>query len=184
MHISAGDFEGIELYDNPDKGELTTRELTVKEEIFTIIGSRIVDSEVLDVNDMNGIYGVESISRGAKNCIFVNNNRKSNDVISKNLVKVGFNPEIHIQEKSAKDFVYELGDREVFRVIFFEVVRPEEIGLLSKLVTHLEEQGLIIAIIPVISGFNVPKEIPEACIQEARDCEQKTVLVINKVCEV
>lgn len=57
----------------------------VKESLFNILGDFIVDSVVLDLFAGTGSLGIEALSRGAKRCLFVDNNIHAVQVIKKNL---------------------------------------------------------------------------------------------------
>ena len=57
----------------------------VKESLFNIIYSKILDAKVLDLFAGSGALGLESISRGAKLCVFVDNSREAIAVIKKNI---------------------------------------------------------------------------------------------------
>lgn len=181
MHIPIGKYEGKEIkYCGNGREILTTRELTVKEEIFDIIGTRIVDQEVLDINDASGLYGIESLSRGAEKAIFIGTNRDFNEAVAKNLKGVSVGKEAELIEKSVEGYFVGLEPKDKFKVIFFEVAGQEEIGVESKMIRHLMEDGLLVMFVPVTGGFQVPVAVEGACIQESRDCEEKIVLVISK----
>lgn len=66
----------------------------VKESVFNILGAQIIDSQVLDLYSGSGALGIEALSRGAKSCIFVDNNHECAVVIKSNLERIGFNGEI------------------------------------------------------------------------------------------
>jgi 16S rRNA (guanine966-N2)-methyltransferase len=57
----------------------------VKESLFNILGDFIADSIVLDLFAGTGSLGIEALSRGAKRCLFVDNNIHAVQVIKKNL---------------------------------------------------------------------------------------------------
>jgi 16S rRNA G966 N2-methylase RsmD len=181
MHIPIGKFEGKEI-DCCGKGHdiLTTRELTIKEELFDIIGTRINDGEVLDINSINGLYGIESLSRGVDKVIFLGADEESNYLIAKNLKSVGAGNDAELIQKSVEDYFVGLAPKDHFKVIFFEVARQEEVGAEAKMIKHLTEDGLLIMFVSVTGGFQVPVAVEGACIQESRDCEEKVVLVISK----
>ena len=59
----------------------------VKESLFNILGDLVVDSSVLDLFAGTGTSGIEALSRGAKECLFVDNSILSVQVIKRNLNK-------------------------------------------------------------------------------------------------
>lgn len=180
MHIAVGKFEGCVIEDSKTRGPLSTRELTVKEEIFNIVGSKISEAEVLDINDFNGICGIESLSRGAKKIYFVGDDLDSYRIIEKNLKKLKINEAVLVRE-NIREFLDNLKSTKKFDLIFFEVCSQSDVGMESKLVGRLTDSGFLFMTIPIFGGaFEVPKAIPGAIIQETRDCEQRVVLVIRK----
>ena len=62
----------------------------VKESLFNILGDFIVDSVVLDLFAGTGSLGIEALSRGAKRCLFVDNDLHAVQVIKKNLQDTRF----------------------------------------------------------------------------------------------
>jgi 16S rRNA (guanine966-N2)-methyltransferase len=82
--IIAGTARGIRIESVPGD---TTRPITdrVKESLFNIIGSDIIDSTFLDLFGGTGSVGIEAISRGAKHCIFVESAPHAIKTIRKNL---------------------------------------------------------------------------------------------------
>lgn len=181
MHIPVGKFEGKELtHCGKGRDILTTRELTIKEELFDIIGTRIIGGEVLDINDASGLYGIESLSRGAEKAIFLGAEEECVDALKKNLKSVGTGAEAEVRPILVEEYFHGLEPKDTFKVIFFEIDRQEEVGAEAKMVKHLTEDGLLIMFVPVVGGFQVPVAVENACIQESRDCEEKVVLVISK----
>ncbi len=73
MRIIAGKYRGKKL----KEFELATTKPTqdrVKESIFDMIQFDVVDAVVLDLFSGTGALGVEALSRGAKKCVFIDNN--------------------------------------------------------------------------------------------------------------
>ncbi len=84
MRVISGSFKGRRL--TAPKG-LTIRPTPdkVKGAIFNILGDRIIESSFLDLFAGTGAVGIEALSRGAKEIIFVDDNIKAIDIIKKNL---------------------------------------------------------------------------------------------------
>lgn len=183
MHISNGKFEGCEIKDSKSRGSLSTRELTIKEEMFAIAGSKVHEAEVLDVNDFNGICGLEALSRGAKEIHFVGEDIDSYRIIEENLKTLKVDDAV-LSKESIKEYLSDLKPEKRFQIIFFEVQSQSDNRLEEKLVEHLADDGFMFMIVPVFGGaFKVPTKIKGGYIQETRDCEQRIVLVITKTCE-
>jgi 16S rRNA (guanine966-N2)-methyltransferase len=82
--IISGKARGIRLQDVP--GDIT-RPITdrVKEAVFNIFGSDIIEASFLDLFGGTGSVGIEALSRGAKNCTFIDIHSQAINVIKSNL---------------------------------------------------------------------------------------------------
>lgn len=84
MRVIAGSAKGIRLASVP--GE-TTRPITdrVKESLFDILGDLVVGARMLDLFAGTGSVGIEALSRGAREVVFVERDRRALAVIRRNL---------------------------------------------------------------------------------------------------
>ncbi len=93
MRIISGTARGTKLYtlDN----EMTRPTLDrVKESIFNIIQSQVINSIVLDLFSGSGAIGLEAASRGAKKVILCDKSNDAIKIINKNIEKT------HLKEKT------------------------------------------------------------------------------------
>ena len=86
MRVIAGKAKGIQL--NTPEGMLT-RPTTdrVKEALFSIIQFELPGAKVLDLFGGTGQLGIEALSRGASNAVFVDSRREACQLIRSNLKK-------------------------------------------------------------------------------------------------
>ena len=84
MRVIAGTARGVHL--NSPRG-IKTRPIQdkIKASLFNILSGIIQDSRVLDLFAGTGAIGIEALSRGAKFCIFIDNDTSAIQVIKKNL---------------------------------------------------------------------------------------------------
>jgi 16S rRNA (guanine(966)-N(2))-methyltransferase RsmD len=84
MRVIAGTFRSRIL---DEVGTDQTRETKdrVKESIFNTIQNQIHGAQVLDLFAGSGSLGIEAISRGAKNCIFVDNQKQAMETLRTNI---------------------------------------------------------------------------------------------------
>lgn len=84
--IISGTARGIRL--DPVPGD-STRPITdrVKEALFNILSTDIVDATFLDLFGGTGSVGIEALSRGAHHCLFLEINPKAMSTLKNNLVK-------------------------------------------------------------------------------------------------
>lgn len=61
----------------------------VRQAVFSILSEVVEDARVLDLFAGSGALGLEALSRGAKSCRFVDDNRKATAVIEENLKETG-----------------------------------------------------------------------------------------------
>lgn len=89
MRIIAGSKRGLKL--EALEG-LETRPTTdrVKEALFNLIQFEVQGAKVLDLFGGSGALGIESLSRGAEAVVFVDQNRASARIITRNLEKAKF----------------------------------------------------------------------------------------------
>ena len=87
MRIIAGAAKGRKL-DAPKTG---TRPMTgrAKESIFSILASRVAGARVLDLYAGSGSLGLEAMSRGAVDVLFVEKARQATMILDRNIERVG-----------------------------------------------------------------------------------------------
>ena len=153
MRVISGSFKGKRL--TAPKG-LTIRPTPdkVKGAIFNILGERIIESSLLDLFAGTGAIGIEALSRGAKEVVFVDNNIKAINLIKKNMENCRIqiaecrfdkseirNPKSEIIRGDALEFIKKT-DRQ-FDFIFLDPPYKSDLG----------EKALL-----EISRFNILKE--------------------------
>jgi len=104
LRIIAGSSRGRWLY-SPE-GENTRPMLArVKNSLFNIIQLQLPDACVLDMFAGTGALGLEAISRGAKLGVFVESNRKSFEILDKNIKRLGFDAKSRALREDAFDII-------------------------------------------------------------------------------
>ena len=90
MRVISGDSRGSIL--ETISGRKTRPTLgMVKEALFSMLGDKVVEAEALDLFAGSGSLGIEALSRGARNVVFIDNNPKCVRIIRKNLDKFCLN---------------------------------------------------------------------------------------------
>ena len=146
MRVISGSFKGRRL--TAPKG-LTIRPTPdkVKGAIFNIIGDRIIESSFLDLFAGTGAIGIEALSRGAKEIIFVDDNIKAINLIKENLSRCKMqDARCKIVKENAVEFIKSVGQG-------FSPAKFDFIFLDPPYKTDLGEKALI-----EISSFNILKE--------------------------
>ena len=77
----------------------------VKEACFSIIGRGVVDSHFLDLFGGTGSVGIEALSRGAQQAVFLDTDRKAIQTIHDNLALTGFTDRAIVKRSDALAFL-------------------------------------------------------------------------------
>ncbi len=153
MRIISGKFKGKKIILPKDKLTRPLKDLT-KESIFNIINHsheikiEIDKSNILDLFSGTGSFGLECLSRGAKNVIFIENYKNILPILKKNINNLRF-------EKNSKIFEKDIFDENSlkfldlkFDIIFLDPPFKEQklFELVEKIVKNkiLKKNGILI----------------------------------------
>ncbi len=155
MRIITGQAKGKQIRTLEGNDVRPTSE-KVKEAIFSIIHFSLPGAKVLDVFAGSGQLGLEALSRGAKNVVFVDNSQKSCSVISENIKSVGL-PGCFVYHDDAFRFLRRTPD--MFDIVLIDP--PYSLDLARKAVVlaceKLCDDGYIIA--KTEKGCKMPGDI-------------------------
>ncbi|WP_427338566.1 16S rRNA (guanine(966)-N(2))-methyltransferase RsmD [Caloranaerobacter sp. DY30410] len=143
MRVITGTAKGHKL--KVPKG-LSIRPTTdrIKESLFNILGNDLEDSVVLDLFAGSGSIGIEFLSRGAKECYFIDNSIISIKTIKENLIKTNLIAKSYVYKNTVERAIKKLGARGIkFDYIFMD---PPY------------EKGLVIPTLEIIAAENLLKE--------------------------
>ena len=84
MRIIGGGLKGKKLISIPGKKVRPTAD-RLRESIFNIISYKVPEAVVLDLFSGTGAFGIESLSRGARQAVFVEKSRGALYVIKRNI---------------------------------------------------------------------------------------------------
>ncbi len=144
MRVISGTARGMKL-DAPEG--LSTRPTAdrVKEGIFSSIAFRVPGAKVLDLFAGSGQMGIESLSRGAVSCTFVDMDRKAVKTVESNLARCSMRDRSKVYNTTAESFLSR--NREKFDIVFLDP--PYNMEILQKLMPAvydcLADDGIIIA---------------------------------------
>lgn len=71
MRIIGGQFRSRNIIYPENENKVRPTKDRVREAVFSILQYEVVDKDILDCFAGSGAYGLESISRGAKGCVFI-----------------------------------------------------------------------------------------------------------------
>ena len=93
MRIISGEFRGLTIK-TLKGGKLRPTSEQVRETLFDVLGPRIEGSRFLDAFAGSGAVGIEALSRGASDVVFIEHHRPAADLIRQNLaalkIEAGF----------------------------------------------------------------------------------------------
>lgn len=117
MRVISGSARSLRLKTIEGNGTRPTTD-RIKETLFNMINDRMYDCRFLDLFSGSGAIGIEALSRGAREGVFVENNKKAVSCIKENLKFTKLIDRAQIIERNAESAVAGLSGR--FDVIFMD----------------------------------------------------------------
>lgn len=157
MRVIAGSAKGLKLY-APNTSKVRPASDKVKGAIFNILGN-IEDSKVLDLFAGSGSVGIEALSRGAKDAVFVELDRQIAESIQKNLENCHFSHLAKILRMEVKTALSLLSKKnESFHLIFVDP--PYDKNLLNPTLLLVDKLNLLQSGGVLVTEHS-PREMPE-----------------------
>ena len=125
MRVIGGSLKGKKLLIPLDKSTRPLRDM-VRESIFNIldhsskVSKDINNSKVLDLFSGTGSFGIECLSRGAKEVIFFENYSNSLRILKKNIFNLKLGDKTKVYETNAYNLKEANLENEIFDVIFLD----------------------------------------------------------------
>lgn len=180
MRVIAGSAKGRTLVAVPGTG---TRPISdrVKESLFNILGQAVIDSTFLDLFAGTGSVGIEALSRGAGNAVFVERNRRAVDVIHRNLRTTGLSDSAEVLQTDV--FTYLREPREQ-RFDFVYVAPPQYKGLWLDTLHALDKASWLAPdgeiIVQIFPKELVPVELSTLCVIDERKYGSTLLLFLGR----
>jgi len=142
MRIIAGSAKGRRLRSLRGRALRPTAD-RVREAMFGTLGERVVEARFLDLYAGVGTVGLEALSRGAAEAVFVESHRAAARVIAENAEQCGFGKEARVVTASVERALGLLSREGVeFEVVFADP--PYEVGEAGAVMERLaREAGLV-----------------------------------------
>ncbi|MFQ5586492.1 MAG: 16S rRNA (guanine(966)-N(2))-methyltransferase RsmD [Thermodesulfobacteriota bacterium] len=116
----------------------------VREAVFDILQGYFPCERILDIFAGTGAMGIEAMSRGAGEAVFIDANRRVASLIRENLERTGFSQRAKVLQMDAVDAIKLLSSRrERFDLVFIDP--PYENSLIEKVLTCIDHDGLLTA---------------------------------------
>ncbi len=119
MRIITGTARGTKLFTLPGDTTRPTTEFA-KEAIFNTISSDIEGRNVLDLFAGSGQMGLETLSRGAKHCVFTDSSKEAIEVVRRNCEKTKLSDRAEVRFMDAMRYVKSVAGKTKFDLIFVD----------------------------------------------------------------
>ncbi len=114
----------------------------VREAIFDILQGYFPFDRALDIFAGTGAMGIEAMSRGVKEAVFIDADRRAASLIKENLERTGFSKMARVLSMDAIDGIKFLTARQdKFDLVFIDP--PYDESLNNRVLTAIEEKGLL-----------------------------------------
>lgn len=161
MRIIGGSARGRRLA-TPSNERIRPTADRVKESLFSILTSLLGNLDgcrVLDICAGTGNLGIEALSRGAAEAVFIDNHRESAQLVAKNLALAGLNDRGRVVEKEAIAALTSLaGCEKPFHLVFLDP--PYRQGLAERIIGQLATSPLVDASTVVVAEVDAREELP------------------------
>ncbi len=115
-----------------------------KEGIFSALGDTVIDAGVLDLYAGSGSLGLEALSRGAHDAVFVESERGAAAVLERNIATVGLGGRVVVQR--VEDYLERPGD--AFDLSFvdppYDLPLPSVEAVLEQLAPRLSSGATVV----------------------------------------
>ncbi|MDD6224431.1 MAG: 16S rRNA (guanine(966)-N(2))-methyltransferase RsmD [bacterium] len=140
MRVISGKYKGKKLLGYDIEGTRPTQD-RVKESLFAMIQSDLMDATVLDLFAGSGNLGIEALSNGANQAYFVDYNSKCIEALNYNLksISVSATGVLQLDYKKALNYFREYNL--CFDIIFLDP--PYTLECLDGLLQKINEYGLL-----------------------------------------
>ena len=131
MRVVAGELRGRRLLAAAGRETRPTSD-RARAGLFDWLGPRVADARVLDLFAGTGALGIEALSRGAREAVFVERSRAALHALRSNLAQLGLEDRSRVVERDlARGLGGRIGDGAAFDLVFADP--PYEGGWLSRL---------------------------------------------------
>lgn len=132
MRISGGQARGVPLKVPPDTRPASER---VRLAVFSSLAERVPDAHVLDLYCGSGAYGLEALSRGAADAVFVDADRRAVDAVRRNAEAAKLADGVRVHRRDVAAYLATAADEGPFDLVFCDP--PYEASALGGVLVRL-----------------------------------------------
>ena len=173
MRITGGTARGRKLISPKARGGEFIRPTSdrVREALFSILGKMVIGTRVLDLFAGTGSLGLEALSRGAQQAVFIDQSPQALDLIHRNIALCfpDASAEYHRLDLNKKSTLRilesKLAGNTLFNLVFLDP--PYEKNLAEMTLTMIEKSGLLAPDALVVAEERAKISLPEqtGCLQ-------------------
>lgn len=104
MRVVAGTQKGRDIK-NPQGWDCRPTSARVREALFSILSAHVAGAQVLDLYAGTGAIGIESLSRGARHVVFVENQAKTAWLLRDNIERCGYTRQCIVLTRNVETFL-------------------------------------------------------------------------------
>ncbi|WP_200760811.1 16S rRNA (guanine(966)-N(2))-methyltransferase RsmD [Effusibacillus dendaii] len=159
MRVIAGDLKGRRLAAVPGRSTRPTTD-KVKESVFNIIGPYFDGGSVLDLFAGTGGLGIEALSRGMEQAVFIDQDPKALQVVRRNIEACQLSDRVEIHRSDARRSLSWLSQKGCsFDLVFLDP--PYHLTIIPELVRGLAERRLLKEGALLVAEHSASSELPE-----------------------
>lgn len=140
MRVIAGSARHIPLETVPGDGTRPTTD-RIKETLFNMIQFQIAGESFLDLFSGSGAIGIEALSRGAREAVFVDNDRRAADCIRRNLEATHLSEKAVLYPLDVITAIAQMKGHTPFSFVFMDP--PYRAGMEESVLCALKQAALI-----------------------------------------
>lgn len=160
MRVIAGLAKGHKL--KSLKGLKTRPTLErIREAVFNVLGSKVLDVIVLDLFSGTGAIGIEALSRGAGFCYFNDSDRNAKEIIQQNLLHCRLQEKARLYSMDALQLIDFLNKQQNIILGLVYIDPPYNIGIYESILAKLEKSSLLNETSIVIAESNNKTMLPD-----------------------
>ena len=172
MRVIAGQYKGRKL-ESPENYDIRPTTDKAKEALFSILYNDTPGARVLDLFAGTGGLGIEALSRGASECIFVDHSRQSAGLVKRNLAGCGVKEEARVLQGDYRKVLAGLTGS--FDIILMDP--PYNKGLLEDAFHLIREHGLLAPDGVIVCEHRREEVLPEEIDGFVREKERRYGIV-------
>lgn len=142
LRIISGKYKSQKI-EYPKKSPTRPVSQKVRGAIFSVLSDTLSGSRVLDIFAGSGALGIEAISRGAEEAIFVDKNSEACKTIQKNITDLKIEVPTKVIKKEAKSYL--LLSQDKFDIIFLDPPYEDfNLHLVNSTINLLKSTGVMV----------------------------------------